>query len=104
MTLAYEYNKKMQKKKLALKRSYTSERGCAVCGERDPIVLLLHHPKPEEKHPQLKVHRKRNQWVFLSYADLQTEMEKCVVLCANCHLREENSSKTNGRHESKGGS
>jgi len=89
MTLAYQYQKTMQKKKLGLKHAYVAEHGCSVCGERDPVVLQLHHPFPGEKHPQLKIHRKRNQWVFLSYADLQAEMEKCVVLCANCHLREE---------------
>jgi len=89
MTVAYEYQKKMQKKKLAIKHTYTSQHGCEVCGETDPLVLTLHHPDPNDKHPYLRVQRKRNMWVNLSYADLEAELEKCIVLCANCHMREE---------------
>lgn len=82
-----EQLKQHQRRKNAVKRQHMAERGCRDCPERDPVVLTLHHPDPEDKHPTLK--KNGSVWIHLSWDDLFTEMEKCVVLCANCHLREE---------------
>lgn len=69
---------------------FKSERGCAHCGERDPIVLQFHHRDPGSKHRRLvDIQHSRGNWVSLSYEALYAEMEKCEVLCANCHLRVE---------------
>ena len=88
-TLSYEYTKRTRQKRLAFKHQLISDRGCERCGERDPIVLQIHHPDPAQKHPGLKRGRKRNLWADLSFATIESEIAKCVVLCANCHLREE---------------
>lgn len=70
-------------------RAEKASRGCENCGEDDPIVLDFHHPDPEDKHPRLKQRSKGNTLTSLSFPDLEAEMAKCVVLCANCHRRVE---------------
>lgn len=84
-----EDKRKHYAKKQMFLRAYKAERGCAHCGEKDAIVLQFHHPDPELKHPNLKQRSKGNTFTCLSWADLAAEVDKCVVLCANCHIREE---------------
>lgn len=85
---------KHRNKKLQLIRDYKAARGCENCGEKDWIVLELHHLDPATKHPKLtrKTVKYRGSgggfWASLSYKDLAEELEKCSVLCANCHRRE----------------
>jgi hypothetical protein len=73
--------------KKAFIASYKAKRGCSQCGESHPATLDLHHKKPGTRHPRLT--RKGNgggsRWVLLSWADLDKELKKCIVLCANCH-------------------
>ena len=59
--------------------------GCAHCGETDPIVLEWHHLDPAIKTTNI------NQLMrsFHPIAEFQAELAKCIVLCANCHKREE---------------
>jgi hypothetical protein len=64
------------------------ERGCVHCDECDPVVLDLHHRDHASKHPKLCGKTNRN-FVRLSLEELAAELEKCEVLCANCHRREE---------------
>lgn len=68
---------------------YKAKVGCEECGENDPVVLDLHHPDPSTKHPRLKQRSKGNTLMCLPWADLLLELEKCVVLCSNCHRRVE---------------
>ncbi len=63
---------------------FKADRGCRICGEKDPIVLDFHHRDPATKSFDLNsanatVSRKR----------MLQEVEKCDVLCANCHRRVE---------------
>lgn len=67
---------------------YKAERGCCVCGEKDPVVLALHHTDPSTKHPLLK----KNGGGILalgvtSLSRAKDEAEKCVVMCMNCHTK-----------------
>lgn len=79
------------------KKAFTDElkaaEGCRDCGERDPVVLDFHHLNPAEKHPSLSKSNSGRGRAYginrLSWPDLRLEVEKCVVLCANCHRREE---------------
>ena len=53
---------------------------CKFCGYNKCIHSLdIHHINPEHKDPNFKQMRKilRN--------DLKKELEKCVLICANCH-------------------
>lgn len=86
--LQVEGQKRLHQRKKTTKRAYASERGCRNCPEIDAVVLHFHHPDPEQKHPKIKKYGARGWWM-LSWKELFAEMEMCVVLCANCHLREE---------------
>ena len=62
---------------------YKAARGCAVCGEMDPVVLDLHHRDPSEKYKPVA-------WMISHqrpFEEIMAEAEKCEVLCANCHRR-----------------
>ena len=86
-----QYQRKLQKKKLALVRRYKAAHGCQDCGERDPLVLDLDHRDPATKHARLKRERYRGtgggNWSRLSFDALAAELAKCDVVCANCHRR-----------------
>ena len=57
--------------------------GCAMCQEHDPIVLEYHHIQPKEHSMSMsQVTRKAS-----SINKIRAELELCVILCANCHLR-----------------
>ena len=58
---------------------------CIKCGESDPIVLDFHHRDKKQKKFQLI----GSNCYSRSKASILTEINKCDVLCANCHRREE---------------
>lgn len=73
-------------KKMAVVQQYRAARGCAACGEMDSIVLELHHRPGEVKHRKL-AGQNGNSFTKLSWKELAAELDKCDVLCANCHRR-----------------
>lgn len=60
--------------------------GCVRCGEAEPVCLDFHHPEGVEKQSSV------NSMVLTSGAkdDIRAEMERCELLCANCHWRTHN--------------
>lgn len=52
-----------------------------VCGESDPIVLEFDHLENKEIEISKMVRDKRR------IEEIQKEIDKCQVLCANCHRR-----------------
>ena len=54
---------------------------CAKCGDGRAYVLDFHHRDPKEKDSTI-ARLTANQ---ASPERLQTELEKCVCLCSNCH-------------------
>ena len=75
-------------KKRSFITAYKAAEGCSHCGENDPIVLDLHHVDPTTKHPSLRTPLRKGMLV-LGYEMILEEVTKCIVLCANCHRREE---------------
>lgn len=55
---------------------------CADCGERHPAVLQFHHLNSKDKTFNLADAAR----YALSQDRINKEIEKCVVLCANCHI------------------
>lgn len=55
--------------------------GCEKCDEKEPICLDLHHRDPTQK--DFGVANYRNA----STAKFGAELDKCAVLCANCHRK-----------------
>jgi hypothetical protein len=60
---------------------YLSSHPCSQCGESDPRVLEFHHLGNKDSEVSRLIGR------GASLEALIAEIEKCVVLCANCHRR-----------------
>jgi hypothetical protein len=63
--------------------AYQRDRGCRDCDESDPRCLQFHHVTDEKRASVGEMIS--NSWPT---EDVVQEVEKCVVLCANCHRRE----------------
>jgi len=57
-------------------------KSCERCGERAPECLQFHHIDRASKDIELSIAASRG-W---SKQRILAEIEKCEVLCANCHL------------------
>ena len=64
-------------------REYKATHPCIDCGESDPIVLEFDHL------PQYHKARRVGSIAHLSLATIQAEIDKCEMVCANCHSRRE---------------
>jgi len=60
---------------------YLSNHPCIECGESDPVVLEFHHRHEKDKPISVLTA------AGYSIATIQAEIDKCDVLCANCHRR-----------------
>lgn len=58
-----------------------SELSCAKCGDNRGYVLDFHHLDPEEKDVAVSRMISNNY----SLDKIKKEIDKCVVLCSNCH-------------------
>lgn len=56
--------------------------GCSVCPEKDPIVLEFDHISGKKKYNLSKMVSDG-----MSITKIENELEKCQILCANCHRR-----------------
>ncbi len=64
--------------------SYKAIRGCRNCGLKDPTVLDFHHRTRTDKVAAVsKLLASR-----LDLIAIVREIDKCEVICANCHRRE----------------
>ena len=54
---------------------------CVLCGEDEYFALDFHHLDPSTKDIEIVKLRKS------SFERLKKEVEKCAVLCANCHRK-----------------
>lgn len=57
---------------------YKSQLVCSECGENRWWLLDFHHSDPSEKEGEISK-------LFDAPNKLKKELEKCIVLCANCH-------------------
>lgn len=58
--------------------------GCIKCGEKEPCCLDFHHIDSSTKEGSIAERRNASE------AWLRAEIEKCVVLCSNCHRKVHN--------------
>lgn len=61
---------------------YLANHPCINCGESDPIVLEFDHRDKNDKIESIS-----NLVFHSSWKIIKNEIEKCDVLCANCHRR-----------------
>ena len=57
--------------------------GCKDCGEMDPVVLEFDHREPSQKSFNISVMLRRTT----TRTRMERELDKCDVVCANCHRR-----------------
>ena len=77
---------KKRRQRLSLKeflREYKNECECIKCGENHPVCLDFHHRDPKKKESMIA------QLVSTGWCKerILKEIEKCDVLCANCHRK-----------------
>ena len=75
----------VSKRKLALERTrfliaYFEEHPCVDCGESDPVVLEFDHLRDKEFTIGTALTKR-------TWRAILEEIEKCEVVCANCHRR-----------------
>lgn len=79
-------NAARRRRKVAEKRqwvdSYKAIRGCRHCGIKDPDVLDLHHREGTIKVAPVSVLVATGHLI-----EIQVEVTKCDVACANCHRK-----------------
>ena len=78
-----EGNKRIQKSNQDKKKIWREFKGtlsCSKCGFKHPAAMDFHHIDPKTKIKSV------NDWARMgSYKKAFAEVEKCIVLCANCH-------------------
>lgn len=62
---------------------YLKEKHCVNCGEKDPIVLQFDHINEKDKFKEISTLISEKYGI----ETIKTEIEKCQILCANCHLK-----------------
>jgi hypothetical protein len=70
------------KEKVRLVIDEARAKPCFFCGIADPVVNQFHHINPEEKSFDVG-----HSWSSRGLNAVLTEIAKCVVVCANDHLR-----------------
>lgn len=64
-----------------LLNAWKLERGCAACGyAEDPVALDLDHLEPAAKTGNISALIRHAPWGMVL-----AELEKCQLLCSNCH-------------------
>lgn len=56
---------------------------CTICTESTSCCLAFHHLKPEYKIEKIDAMINNSKYTF---EDLKIEIQKCIILCCNCHL------------------
>lgn len=82
---AMERQKRTADARRVRNRSIVEEKrqiGCQACGETDPAILDFHHIDPQQKRGDIGWCVNQKTTTFL-----MDELERCVLVCANCHRR-----------------
>jgi acetylornithine/succinyldiaminopimelate/putrescine aminotransferase len=79
-----EKNKRLREKQRQWLIDYKKGLACVRCGENHPATLQFHHRNYEEKEFEIALYTT----LGISKARLLAEIEKCDVICANCHAKE----------------
>ena len=61
---------------------WKKQQKCIVCSESESVCLDLHHKDPTQKDFLISQKSKSSAW-----STLEKEIQKCVVLCSNCHRK-----------------
>jgi hypothetical protein len=74
--------KRLRARNLKYKHDYKKGKACRDCGGKYPsYVLDFDHRDPKKKHAGVALMSGRTG----SIAKIQAEIDKCDIVCANCH-------------------
>ena len=77
-----QYKKDKGLERRAFLNEYKTSRGCEICGfNTHPQALAFDHLDPSTKHPKYSA-KQLTRW---GMEVLMEEINKCRVLCHNCH-------------------
>lgn len=62
---------------------YLMDKACIICGEKDIVVLDFDHRDPTTKRDSVSSMLRTG----FAWKTILEEIEKCDVLCSNCHRR-----------------
>src|SRR6185369_6681821 len=65
---------------------YLKDKSCLDCGNKDTVVLHFHHRDPKNKFSEVSTMSHRGY----SLENIVKEINKCDVLCSNCHIKRHN--------------
>jgi hypothetical protein len=75
-----ERNRKLQEIARNLLDAYKRQTGCGLCPENEPVCLDFHHCSGKDENVSRLVGQ-------CSLRRAEREIEKCSLLCANCHRK-----------------
>lgn len=76
-----EKRDKLKNKRRKFVSDIKSKSGCVICKENDPVCLDFHHLRDKEHTIAQMIGDLKNE------KQIQKEIDKCVVLCSNCHRK-----------------
>ena len=79
-TYARERKRRLRRERFPFIIEYLAAHPCADCGESDPVVLEFDHLRDKEFEVT-------HALPFRSWQSILDEIDKCEVVCANCHRR-----------------
>lgn len=65
---------------------YKNQCGCQVCGEKEQGVLVFHHLRDKSFCISQWMTNKHIKTIDDMSLEIKEELDKCIVLCQNCHL------------------
>jgi hypothetical protein len=78
---AYRNSEKIKRRKFI--NDIICKGKCTDCGISNPLLLQFHHIQP--RHPKILKIKDMVQQIR-SWEFINTELAKCVIVCANCHI------------------
>ncbi len=79
---AFKKRRELHRKVVREYASTLKVEGCIVCGEKEISCLDFHHKDPTQKEYNIA-----NMFHTGNRKNIEEEVEKCVILCANCHRK-----------------
>lgn len=75
-------NRDRYRAELKVELDIIKSRGCKFCDEKEPACMDFHHIDPSKKEYLVS-----KLWGMVSKKKLKKELDKCVVVCSNCHRK-----------------
>jgi hypothetical protein len=64
-------------------KEYKKGKSCVICNESESVCLDFHHINGEDKTHLVS----KMRYNTYSKETMKKEIEKCIILCANCHRK-----------------